>query len=140
MVDPPVVLAPTAGITNVAFRRLCRTSGVGLHVCETCTSRALVERDAATLHMITFEKDEYPRSMQIYGVDPQTIGDAVRMIVDEHPADHIDMNFGCPKSTHPQLLNLGRNHRSEHSNRCPISAEASSSPERRARDSRSSLR
>lgn len=95
-VDPPVVLAPMAGITNVAFRRLCRTYGAGLYVCEMITSRALVERDAATLHMITFDEDEYPRSMQLYGVDPATIGDAVKMIVDENLADHVDMNFGCP--------------------------------------------
>jgi nifR3 family TIM-barrel protein len=95
-VDPPVVLAPMAGITNVAFRRLCRTYGAGLYVCEMITSRALVERDAATLHMITFDKDEYPRSMQLYGVDPHTMAEAVRMIVDENLADHIDMNFGCP--------------------------------------------
>ncbi|HEV2780071.1 MAG TPA: tRNA dihydrouridine synthase DusB [Actinophytocola sp.] len=95
-VDPPVVLAPMAGITNVAFRRLCRTYGAGLYVCEMITSRALVERDAATLHMITFDPAEHPRSVQLYGVDPDTIGAAVRMIVDENLADHVDMNFGCP--------------------------------------------
>jgi nifR3 family TIM-barrel protein len=103
-VDPPVVLAPMAGITNVAFRRLCRTYGAGLggwgaggiFVCEMITTRALVERDAATLHMITFDPDEYPRSMQLYGVDPDTMRAAVRMIIDENLADHIDMNFGCP--------------------------------------------
>jgi nifR3 family TIM-barrel protein len=95
-VDPPVVLAPMAGITNVAFRRLCRGYGAGLYVCEMITTRALVERDATTLHMITFDEAERPRSMQLYGVDPHTMGAAVRMIVDEDLADHIDMNFGCP--------------------------------------------
>ncbi|WNV91919.1 tRNA dihydrouridine synthase DusB [Umezawaea sp. Da 62-37] len=95
-VDPPVVLAPMAGITNVAFRRLCRQYGAGLYVCEMVTARALVERDATTLRMITFDRDEHPRSMQLYGVDPVTMGQAVRMIVDENLADHIDMNFGCP--------------------------------------------
>ncbi len=95
-VDPPVVLAPMAGITNVAFRRLCRQYGAGLYVCEMVTARALVERDATTLHMITFDRDEHPRSMQLYGVDPVTMGKAVRMIVDEDLADHVDMNFGCP--------------------------------------------
>lgn len=95
-VDPPVVLAPMAGITNVAFRRLCRRYGAGLYVCEMITSRALVERDAATMHMITFDPDEHPWSMQLYGVDPVTIGEAVRMVVDENLADHLDMNFGCP--------------------------------------------
>jgi nifR3 family TIM-barrel protein len=95
-VDPPVVLAPMAGVTNVAFRRLCREYGAGLYVCEMITSRALVERDATTLHMITFDPAEHPRSVQLYGVDPATMDRAVRMIVDENLADHIDMNFGCP--------------------------------------------
>ncbi|HEU5476005.1 MAG TPA: tRNA dihydrouridine synthase DusB [Actinophytocola sp.] len=95
-VDPPVVLAPMAGITNVAFRRLCRAHGAGLYVCEMITTRALVERDRATMHMITFDPDEYPRSVQLYGVDPGTMAAAVRMIVDENLADHVDMNFGCP--------------------------------------------
>jgi nifR3 family TIM-barrel protein len=95
-VDPPVVLAPMAGITNVAFRRLCREYGAGLYVCEMITSRALVERDPATMRMIAFDPGEYPRSMQLYGVDPATMGAAVRMIVAEDLADHVDMNFGCP--------------------------------------------
>ncbi|HEY1574887.1 MAG TPA: tRNA dihydrouridine synthase DusB [Pseudonocardiaceae bacterium] len=95
-VDPPVVLAPMAGITNVAFRKVCREYGAGLYVCEMITSRALIERDATTMHMITFDETERPRSMQLYGVDPETMRRAVRMIVDEDLADHIDMNFGCP--------------------------------------------
>jgi nifR3 family TIM-barrel protein len=95
-VDPPVVLAPMAGITNVAFRRLCREQGAGLYVCEMVTTRALVERNPKTLRMIAFDADERPRSLQIYGVDPATVRAAVRMIVDENLADHIDMNFGCP--------------------------------------------
>ncbi|GAA3352755.1 hypothetical protein GCM10020366_03580 [Saccharopolyspora gregorii] len=95
-VDPPVVLAPMAGITNVAFRRLCREYGAGLYVCEMITSRALVERHPQTMQMITFDADEHPRSMQLYGVDPVTMGEAVRMIVAEDLADHVDMNFGCP--------------------------------------------
>jgi nifR3 family TIM-barrel protein len=95
-VDPPVVLAPMAGITNIAFRRLCRGYGAGLYVCEMITSRALVERDPATMRMIAFDPAERPRSMQLYGVDPATMAAAVRMVVDEDLADHVDMNFGCP--------------------------------------------
>jgi nifR3 family TIM-barrel protein len=95
-VDPPVVLAPMAGITNVAFRRLCREQGAGLYVCEMVTTRALVERNPKTLRMVAFDVAERPRSLQIYGVDPDTVRAAVRMIVDEDLADHIDMNFGCP--------------------------------------------
>ena len=55
---PPVVLAPMAGITNVAFRRLCREQGRGLYICEMVTTRALVERNPKTLRMIGFGGDE----------------------------------------------------------------------------------
>ncbi|WP_285187814.1 tRNA dihydrouridine synthase DusB [Rhodococcus sp. MEB041] len=99
----PVVLAPMAGVTNVAFRTLCREleetltgSTSGLYVCEMVTARALVERQPATLHMTTFGPTETPRSLQLYTVDPGTTYDAAKMIVDENMADHIDMNFGCP--------------------------------------------
>ncbi|MBT0566341.1 tRNA dihydrouridine synthase DusB [Williamsia sp. CHRR-6] len=99
----PVVLAPMAGVTNVAFRTLCRelelerTGTVsGLYVCEMVTARALVERHEATMHMTTFGPTENPRSMQLYTVDPDYTYAAAKMIVDENLADHIDMNFGCP--------------------------------------------
>jgi nifR3 family TIM-barrel protein len=95
-VDPPVVLAPMAGITNVAFRRLCREQGGGLYVCEMVTTRALVERNPRTLRMVAFGPDERPRSLQLYGVDPDITAAAVRMVVAEGLADHIDLNFGCP--------------------------------------------
>jgi nifR3 family TIM-barrel protein len=96
VVDPPVVLAPMAGITNPPFRKLCREHGAGLYVCEMITSRALVERHPRTLRMIQFEPDEHPRSVQLYGVDPATVAAAVRMVVSEDLADHVDLNFGCP--------------------------------------------
>ncbi len=95
-VDTPVVLAPMAGVTNAAFRRLCRESGAGLYVAEMVTSRALVERNPESLRITSFEPDERPRSVQIYGVDPATVGAAVRMLVAEDMADHVDLNFGCP--------------------------------------------
>src|SRR4051812_31458173 len=95
-VDPPVVLAPMAGITNVAFRQLCAEYGAGIYVCEMITARAVVERHPGTMHMMTFGADEKPRSMQLYGVDPKTMAEAVRIIVGEGLADHIDSNFGCP--------------------------------------------
>ncbi|MBV9025333.1 MAG: tRNA dihydrouridine synthase DusB [Streptomycetaceae bacterium] len=122
---PPVVLAPMAGITNAPFRTLCRqfaegdgwesegprpqppvsqppgegdrvSQGKGIFVCEMITTRALVERDAKTMRLIRFDAGEKPRSVQLYGVDPATVGRAVRMIADESIADHIDLNFGCP--------------------------------------------
>ncbi len=94
--DTPVVLAPMAGITNAGFRRLCREQGSGFYVCEMITSRGLVEKNPLTFRMIAMDPDEHPRSMQLYGVDPAAMGQAVRMIVERDLADHIDMNFGCP--------------------------------------------
>jgi nifR3 family TIM-barrel protein len=93
---PPVVLAPMAGITNVAFRKLCREQGGGVYVCEMITTRALVERIPKTLKMIAFGPDEEFRSLQLYGVDPDVTAAAVRMVAEEGLADHIDLNFGCP--------------------------------------------
>ncbi|MBB3100176.1 nifR3 family TIM-barrel protein [Actinoplanes campanulatus] len=95
-VNPPVVLAPMAGITNVAFRRLCREQGGGVYVCEMITTRALVERIPKTLKMIAFAEDEGFRSLQLYGVDPDVTAAAVRMVGEDDLADHIDLNFGCP--------------------------------------------
>lgn len=95
-VDTPVVLAPMAGVTNAAFRRLCRESGAGLYVAEMVTSRALVERGEESMRIISFEPDEQPRSVQVYGVDPATVRAAVHLIASEDRADHVDLNFGCP--------------------------------------------
>ena len=110
----PVVLAPMAGITNRAFRRLCRQYGdaglgqptgegakaasgaTSLYVSEMITSRALVERTTMSMQLIAHDPDENPRSIQLYGVDPATVAAAVRLLVTEDRADHIDLNFGCP--------------------------------------------
>jgi nifR3 family TIM-barrel protein len=92
----PVVLAPMAGITNTAFRRLCREYGAGLYVSEMITSRALVERTPTSMRLIKHHESETPRSIQLYGVDPKTVSEAVKFLVDENLADHIDLNFGCP--------------------------------------------
>ncbi|WP_243841792.1 tRNA dihydrouridine synthase DusB [Salinibacterium sp. ZJ77] len=94
--DVPVVLAPMAGITNTAFRRLCREYGAGLYVSEMITSRALVERTPESMRLIRHHPSEVPRSIQLYGVDPKTVSEAVTMLVAEDRADHIDLNFGCP--------------------------------------------
>ncbi|WP_068323129.1 tRNA dihydrouridine synthase DusB [Janibacter terrae] len=108
VIDSPVVLAPMAGITNRAFRRLCREAGdaglaasgltgaSSLYVNEMVTSRALVERTPESMRLIEHDGDERPRSVQLYSVDPATTAAAVRMLVTEERADHIDLNFGCP--------------------------------------------
>ncbi len=95
-VDTPVVLAPMAGVTNAAFRQLCAEQGAGLYVCEMITSRGIVEGDPTSLSMLRFAPNEQYRSVQLYGIDPDTIGRAVAILCEEHGVDHVDLNFGCP--------------------------------------------
>jgi nifR3 family TIM-barrel protein len=95
-ISPPVVLAPMAGVTNYPFRTLCRRYGAGLYVSEMITARPLVEGNQKTLKLADFGEDEAPRSLQLYGVDPHYVGEAVKRLVSEGRVDHIDMNFGCP--------------------------------------------
>jgi nifR3 family TIM-barrel protein len=95
-VPTPVVLAPMAGITNAAYRQLCREQGAGLYVCEMITSRGLVERDAKTLSMLQFDPGERVRSVQLYGVDPSVMARATEILITEYGVGHVDLNFGCP--------------------------------------------
>jgi nifR3 family TIM-barrel protein len=96
VVSPPVVLAPMAGVTNYPFRAICRRFGAGLYVSEMITARPLVEGNQKTLKLADFGEGEEPRSLQLYGVDPHYVGEAVKRLVGEGRVDHIDMNFGCP--------------------------------------------
>src|SRR5438046_3963335 len=93
---PPVVLAPMAGVTNYPFRSVCSRFGAGLYVSEMINARPLVEGRDKTLKLADFGPDESPRSLQLYGVDPHYVGEAVKRLVGEGKVDHIDMNFGCP--------------------------------------------
>jgi nifR3 family TIM-barrel protein len=98
-VDPPVVLAPMAGITNAPFRTLCRRFSQDrcLYVSEMITARAFVEGHARTLQLASFGPDEQTRkSIQLYGTNPDTLAQATRILVEEWGVHHIDMNFGCP--------------------------------------------
>ena len=96
VLSTPVVLAPMAGITNAAFRRICREQGAGLFVSEMVTARALIERREETFRLIKPGVGESPRSVQLYAVDPIVLGKAVDLLGSEDLADHIDLNFGCP--------------------------------------------
>jgi nifR3 family TIM-barrel protein len=93
---PPVVLAPMAGVTNAVFRDLCRAYGAGLYVSEMIAARGLVERHEKTFKLARFGPGEAPRSIQLYGTNPTVLRDAARQLVDEHGAQHLDLNFGCP--------------------------------------------
>ena len=95
-VDPPVVLAPMAGVTNAAFRRLCRSYGAGLYVSEMVSARALLQGNETTGRLAAFGADEDVRSVQLYGVDPGVVAGAVRHVVEEVGVHHVDLNMGCP--------------------------------------------
>jgi nifR3 family TIM-barrel protein len=102
----PVVLAPMAGVTNAAYRQLCREQAEaggepgagrkGLFVCEMITSRGLVERDRKSLDMLAFDPGETLHSVQLYGVDPATMAKATEILCNEFGVAHVDLNFGCP--------------------------------------------
>jgi len=95
-VYPPVVLAPMAGVTNHPFRTVARRFGAGLYVSEMVTARPLAEGREKTRRLADFGPEESVRSLQLYGVDPYFVGEAVKWLVGEGHVDHIDMNFGCP--------------------------------------------
>jgi nifR3 family TIM-barrel protein len=96
LVDPPVVLAPMAGVTNTVFRGLCRRYGDGIFVSEMVSARGLVQRDPKSFRMVRWPENEARRSVQLYGVEPGVLGAAVRIVCEELGADHVDLNFGCP--------------------------------------------
>ena len=89
-IDPPVVLAPMAGITNAPFRSLCRRFSQDrcLYVSEMITARAFVEGHARTLQLASFGDDEQTRrSIQLYGTNPDTLAQATRTLVEEWGAN-----------------------------------------------------
>ncbi|WP_200829198.1 tRNA dihydrouridine synthase DusB [Arcanobacterium ihumii] len=117
-IGTPVMLSPMAGVTNPPFRQICREFGqlgaqsgnfeapsgrtdgtyapAGLYICEMITTRALVERIPETLNMVKPDVGDPVRSVQLYGVQPATTAAAVKILIEEDLADHIDLNFGCP--------------------------------------------
>ncbi len=95
-VDPPLVLAPMAGVTDRDFRLIVRRiGGVGLVTMEFIASKALVRGIRRTLDLMHFAPEERPISIQIYGSDPETMAEAARR-VEEMGADVCDINMGCP--------------------------------------------
>jgi nifR3 family TIM-barrel protein len=93
---PPVALAPMAGVTSYPYRAICRELGAPLCVSEMVTARALVQGSAKSWKLAEFGPDEHPRCLQLYGADPDPVGEAVRRLVDAGRVDLIDLNFGCP--------------------------------------------
>jgi nifR3 family TIM-barrel protein len=100
---PPVVLAPMAGVTNLAFRRLCKDYGAGICTSEMITARGYRMGNAMTHLLAAGGHGESPRSVQVYGSDPLDVGEMVAALVADG-VDHVDLNFGCPV---PKVTRLG---------------------------------
>lgn len=94
-IEHPVVLAPMAGVCNLAFRLLCREHGAALVCSEFVSARALEHENERTLRMIQLHPDEHPVSIQLFGADPGAAAHAARL-VEEQGADLVDFNLGCP--------------------------------------------
>lgn len=94
-IDPPVVLAPMAGITNHAFRLICREFGAGLVWTDMISSCGIHYGNQKTLGMFDWTADERPVAVQIFGAEPSVMADAAALVEDAG-ADIVDVNVGCP--------------------------------------------
>lgn len=95
-IENQLVLAPMAGITNEAFRSICKEMGAGLVVCEMISDKALSFHNAKTIKMTGVSQNEHPLSMQIFGADKETLVYAAKWIYENTDTDIIDINMGCP--------------------------------------------
>ncbi len=91
-----LILAPMAGVTDGAFRVLCREQGVGFSVSELISAKGLAMRSRQTLAMLEFPREETPMAAQIFGSDPATMAEAARIVEERGVASVIDINMGCP--------------------------------------------
>src|SRR3954452_18141760 len=92
----PLYLAPMAGVTDSIFRRLCKAEGADVMVTEFVSAEGIFRRNERTLEYLEFEEEERPLGVQLFGGDPDHLGEAARMVLDWKRPDFLDLNFGCP--------------------------------------------
>lgn len=92
----PLYLAPMAGVSESPFRRLCRRFGADVVVTEFLSAEGIRRENEATLSKLRFSPDEHPIGVQIFGADPQAMGEAAAFVTDVFQPDFVDINFGCP--------------------------------------------
>ena len=92
----PLYLAPMAGVSESPFRQLCHEHGADVVVTEFLSAEGIRRENEATLHKLSFGPGERPIGVQIFGADPQAMGDAARFVSDVFQPEFIDINFGCP--------------------------------------------
>ena len=100
----PLALAPMAGVTDGAFRRICAEMGAGLTCTELISSKALCYHDKKTLSLLRRFPEEHPGAVQIFGSDPACMAEAAQIALEATGADIIDINMGCPM---PKIVNNG---------------------------------
>lgn len=98
-----VILAPMAGVTDLPFRILCREMGAGMVCMEMVSAKALSYHNKKTADLLRIEESEHPASLQLFGSEPELIGEVVEQIND-NPHDVLDFNMGCPV---PKVVNNG---------------------------------
>lgn len=91
-----VVVAPMAGVTNSAFRVICKRFGAGYVVCEMISDRGIVYHNQRTLNMMDVDPEEHPMGIQIFGGTKETLVEAAKYVDQHTAADVIDINMGCP--------------------------------------------
>jgi len=92
----PLYLAPMAGVSESPFRRLCRRFGADVVVTEFLSAEGIRRENPATVNKLRFGPDERPIGVQIFGSDPQAMGEAASFVTDVFAPEFIDINFGCP--------------------------------------------
>jgi nifR3 family TIM-barrel protein len=94
--DVPLYLAPMAGVSESPFRRLCRRFGADVVVTEFLSAEGIRRENEATISKLRFGADERPIGVQIFGADPDAMGEAAAFVTDVFAPEFIDINFGCP--------------------------------------------
>ncbi|MCR4896369.1 MAG: tRNA dihydrouridine synthase DusB [Lachnospiraceae bacterium] len=102
-IDHPVILAPMAGVTDIPFRVLCREMGAGMVCMEMVSAKAISYHNKNTERLLEIRESEHPVSLQLFGSEPELVGEVARSI-DDRPFDILDFNMGCPV---PKVVNNG---------------------------------
>jgi len=91
-----LVLAPMAGVTDLAFRTICRELGASLTVTEMVSAKALCYQDKKTLPLLEIGEGEHPCAVQLFGSDPVSVEEGAAIALEKSGADILDFNMGCP--------------------------------------------
>ena len=103
-INGKLALAPMAGVTDLAFRHICREHGAALTVTEMVSAKALCYKDKKTPRLLELGADEHPAAAQIFGHEPDTMAEGAKLALEKSCCDIIDINMGCPA---PKIVNNG---------------------------------